>query len=48
MLSKSYTSVSRLFNTEPSELLLLWLSEPIVSESVVGRISAWGSNLYPV
>ncbi len=34
MLLNSYTSVSRLINTEPSELLRLWLSEPIASESV--------------
>ncbi len=33
MMSESYTSVSRLINTEPSELLLLELSEPIASES---------------
>ncbi len=34
MLFNSYTSVSRLINTEPPELLRLWLSEPIDSESV--------------
>ncbi len=34
MLFNSYTSVSRLINTEPSELLSLLLSEPIASESV--------------
>ena len=34
MLFNSYTSVSRLINTEPSELLRLRLSEPIASESV--------------
>ncbi len=33
MLFNSYTSVSRLINTEPSELLRLQLSEPIASES---------------
>ncbi len=33
MLLESYTSVSRLINTEPSELLRLRLSEPIASES---------------
>ncbi len=35
MLFNSYTPVSRLINTEPSELLCLRLSEPIASESVV-------------
>ena len=34
MLFKGYTSVSRLINMEPSELLRLRLSEPIASESV--------------
>ncbi len=34
MLFASYTSVSRLINTEPSELLRLRLSEPIASQSV--------------
>ncbi len=40
MLLESYTSVSRLINTEPSELLRLRLSEPIASESVatMGRM----------
>ncbi len=33
MLFNSYTSVSRLINTESSELLRLRLSEPIASES---------------
>ncbi len=33
VLFNSYTSVSRLINTEPSELLRLRLSEPIASES---------------
>ena len=37
MLCESYTSVSRLINTEPSELLRLWLIEPITSESVWGK-----------
>ncbi len=32
--NKIYTSVNRLINKEPSELLRLWLSEPIASESV--------------
>ncbi len=35
MLFNSYTSVSRLIYTEPSELFRLRLSEPIASESVV-------------
>ncbi len=34
ILFELYTSVSRLINTEPSELLRLQLSEPIASESV--------------
>ena len=42
MLFESYTSVSRLINTEPSELLCLWLSEPIASESV-----GYGPHLEP-
>ncbi len=33
MLFNSYTSVGRLINMEPSELLRLQLSEPIASES---------------
>ncbi len=37
MLSESFTSVSHLIYTEPSELLRLWLSEPIAPESVVLR-----------
>ena len=53
MLLKGYTSVSRLINTEPSELLCdlcLRLSEPIASESVAilpGGVSAvkWSSML---
>ncbi len=35
-----YTSVSRLINTEPSELLRLQLSEPIASESAMSTKSS--------
>ncbi len=40
MLLKGYTSVSHLVNTEPSELLRLWLSEPIASESEHHRVKS--------
>ncbi len=38
-----YTSVSRLINTEPSELLRLRLSEPIASESVMTYLLSYGN-----
>ena len=43
MLSESYTSVSRLIHTEPSDLLRLRLSEPIASESAstCRRFDTW-------
>ena len=45
MLSESYTSVSRLINTDPSELLCLWLSEPIASESAISSKKKLGSQV---
>ncbi len=44
MLFNSYTSVSRLINTEPSELLRLRLSEPIASESEMSSVSFFCIN----
>ncbi len=45
MQFNSYTSVSRLINTEPSELLRLRLSEPIASESAWCNLPRW--HIYP-